>query len=251
MLIMEVFLGIDDTDNPDSRGSGSLAEDLANSLIEKNIISTYSAISRHQLYVHRSIPFTTHNSSMCFSACLKESHLQQLIAFSQQFLKEASAFGADPGLCVTMMEDSLDKDELVAFGLRAKSSLLTKQEAYHLADKAGVHLSEHGGSGDGVIGALAGVGLRLNGNDGRFRGWLRFGDVGESLRCEQFCAHPAVDDVVDGNGQSIPKDALILLAEERVKTICMNHRQVIPVVLTSEAEVSGWRTYLKKEVTKV
>jgi len=37
----------------------------------------------------------------------------------------------------------------------------------------GIHLSEHGGTGQGVIGALAGAGLRLSGNDGRFKGKLR------------------------------------------------------------------------------
>ncbi len=56
--------------------------------------------------------------------------------------------------------------------------LLTKQEAYMLANTTGVHLSENGGTGDGIVGALAGTGLRLDGNDGRFRGWLEFGNTG-------------------------------------------------------------------------
>ena len=32
-------------------------------------------------------------------------------------------------------------------------------------------LPGYGGTGQGVVGALAGVGLRLYGDDGRFRGW--------------------------------------------------------------------------------
>ncbi len=251
VLVMEIFLGIDDTDNPDSRGSGSLAEVLAASLAEKKIVAKYAGISRHQLFVHREVPFTSHNSSMCFSACLKDADLQHLISFSQHFLAEASAPGADPGLCVTVIDDTLDRQGLIDFGLRAKSSLLTKQDAYCLAEKTGVYLSEHGGTGGGVIGALAGVGLRLDGNDGRFRGWFRFGDTGEILSCEQLCAHPAVDDVVDVEGQALPKDSRVVLSEEKVKTICMHHRQVVPVTLISENTVPRWRTLFKKEVTKI
>lgn len=34
-------------------------------------------------------------------------------------------------------------------------------------------IAEHGGSGQGVIGALAGAALRLSGNDGRFKGKIK------------------------------------------------------------------------------
>ena len=56
----------------------------------------------------------------------------------------------------------------IDFGYRAKQVVLTKSNAYKLAKKLDIHLSEHGGSGQGVIGALAGVALRLTANDGRF-----------------------------------------------------------------------------------
>jgi len=55
-------------------------------------------------------------------------------------------------------------------GRRATCSVLTKKEAYPLAEKLGIHLSEHGGTGDGVVGALAESGLRMTGNHCRFRG---------------------------------------------------------------------------------
>ena len=42
--------------------------------------------------------------------------------------------------------------------------------ASELAERNHVHLSEHGGSGQGVVGALAAVGLRLAGQDGRVKG---------------------------------------------------------------------------------
>jgi hypothetical protein len=61
----------------------------------------------------------------------------------------------------------------MAFGYKAKTTVISKDEAYETAAIHGIHLSEHGGTGQGVIGALAGAGLRLSGNDGRFKGKLR------------------------------------------------------------------------------
>ncbi len=58
----------------------------------------------------------------------------------------------------------------ISTGKKTKGTVLAKEEAYETASKLGVHLSEHGGTGSGVIGALAGAGLRLGGNDGRIKG---------------------------------------------------------------------------------
>lgn len=58
-------------------------------------------------------------------------------------------------------DEYLKAADLVDFGRRAKNEVLTKDLAYDLAVKLGVPLSEHGGTGDGVIGAVAGSGLRL------------------------------------------------------------------------------------------
>ncbi len=95
------------------------------------------------------------------------------------FLETRTEKGSDPGLCVAQLSDSLDGESLMDFGKAAKNRVLTKPDAYALAAKTGVHLSEHGGTGQGVVGALAGIGLRLSGNDGRYRGWYHLGRPGD------------------------------------------------------------------------
>lgn len=52
--------------------------------------------------------------------------------------------------------------------MRAKREIVTEQEARRLAAAAGLTLTAHGGTGLGVIGAFAAVGLRAGGDDGRF-----------------------------------------------------------------------------------
>ena len=247
---MNIFLSIDDTDNLESPGSGQLSEMLAHEMRHRDLASHCSSITRHQLYVHEAIPYTSHNSSMCFSAVIGENDLSNVIQFAQKFLENTSASGSDPGLCVAAHVESLAREALIAFGQKAKRTVLSKQEAYFLAQNTGVHLSEHGGSGAGIIGALAGIGLRMHGNDGRFRGWLNFGDVEPMTSAQQLCSHPLVDDVVDDEGNILPQNTQIVLAENKIKTVFLNHRQVIPVTHTGNSRDSVWTTLTRAEVKR-
>ncbi|MBQ2697091.1 MAG: hypothetical protein IJF59_00310, partial [Clostridia bacterium] len=149
------YLSFDDTDNLESPGTGHLLNDFLLTLPD-----SFDFISRHQLYVSPDVPYTSHNSSMC--ALVKgELSTGELIARASAFLEERLAPGADPGLCVADMARLAAPERLVAWGYRAKKEVLTKDDAYWLAEQCGVHLSEHGGTGQGVVGALAAVGLRL------------------------------------------------------------------------------------------
>jgi hypothetical protein len=247
---MHIYLSIDDTDNLDSPGSGHLAEAMAKELQHHGLTSQCLNITRHQLFFHESIPYTSHNSSMCFPAVINEDNLSKVIKFAKDFLEKGSAPGSDPGLCVAVEREKLDRQTLIDFGLQAKNQVFTKQDAYLLAQRTGVHLSEHGGTGDGIIGALAGIGLRLNGSDGRFRGWLNLGKAGHTISLKNLCSHSAVDAVVADDGMVLPEDTLITFAEDKVKTVCHNYRQVIPVTRTDNANGSSWTTLTKAEVKR-
>lgn len=247
---MQIYLSVDDTDNQTSIGSGQLAENLTEELIHKGLVQSCSSISRHQLYFHDDIPYTSHNSAMCFTASCNSGSLSELIDFSASYLKQHSAPGSDPGLCIAEDKNNLDRESLIHFGEQAKSTILDKEKAYLLASKTKVHLSEHGGTGDGVIGALAGIGLRLKGNDGRFRGWFNMGSLGELTTAAKLCEHPFVTDVIDENGHSLAPESPIRITDEKIKTILQNHIQVIPVSRQEEPNGTEWSTLNRKEVKK-
>ena len=57
---MRYLIGIDDTDNLESRGTGHRARQLAQFLID---LAEPLRITRHQLLVVPEIPYTSHNSS--------------------------------------------------------------------------------------------------------------------------------------------------------------------------------------------
>jgi hypothetical protein len=244
---MKVFVSIDDTDNLESVGTGHLAAGLIGQ-IEENGWGSGGFITRHQLYVHPDVPYTSHNSAMCFQAELHDSSLDGLIDSAASFLRQQSAPGSDPGLCIAICETLRSPSAIVDFGRRAKEQVLTKAEAYALAAKLGIHLSEHGGTGMGVIGALAGVGLRLSGNDGRIRGKLLLGDTDSIAEVASVCQRPEVASVQSLAGETLATAERIVLGE-KVKTVFLDNKPVLLVApLAIPAAQACWRTCTREEL---
>ena len=238
---MRILISIDDTDNLESPGTGALASQIAADL-ESNGWGKSSYVTRHQLLVHPDIPYTSHNSAMCFSADIDNNCLEQIISHSSAFLARESAAGSDPGLCVAVIDDLPESDELIRFGRSAKESILTKEAAYNLALRSGIHLSEHGGTGQGVIGALAGAGLRLGGNDGRLKGQLTFTVPGGVVSVAALLDRDDVDDVRALNGSCVDNLDIVRLGD-KVKTVLLDGNAVLMVVpAEGRADGARWQT---------
>lgn len=243
---MCVLISVDDTDMPDTIGTGRLVQNLCFEMEELKM-GTCSAVSRHQLFVHDDIPYTSHNSAMCFEFHSLASSMSEIIEFIQQYLVRHAAKGSDPGFCLAD-PGCFQSDRLIEFGRQAKANVMTKKQAYTLASDLGVHLSEHGGTGQGIIGALAGAGLRLSGNDGRYRGWYCLGKPGEVFRAGDLCGQSFIDVVVTPDGDVIDPDTRITIGSEKTKTVRLGSRQV--VVVTQDPDQTGktaFRTITKKE----
>lgn len=169
---VDVLIGIDDTDNPYTPGTGRRARALLHELQAAGLGSPAGA-TRHQLLVDDRIPYTSHNSSACLAWRSPDDDpravLTAIIELAGQFLERVCPPDADPGLAVVVPgELAGTAPRLIAFGHRAKREVLHPSEAHELAAALGVHLSGHGGTREGTTGALAAVGLHLSGNDGLF-----------------------------------------------------------------------------------
>jgi hypothetical protein len=166
--LVNIFIGIDDTDNLESRGTGYQARMLGHSLMEAGLFQMRS-VTRHQLLVDRRIPFTSHNSSACLAG-ICTGNLDDLVDHARDFLKRESAFDSDAGLCVAP-EDEITPS-IVEFGNRARQEILTMNDAYRTIMNTSVFLEGFLNTRIGIIGSLAAVGLRAGGNDGRLL-WSR------------------------------------------------------------------------------
>jgi hypothetical protein len=165
---MRYIVGIDDTDNLVSRGTGHRARMLGLELMDVALCKLEN-ITRHQLFVSPLIPYTSHNSSASL-VISGVKYPDKLIEFCREFLLRESADGSDAGLCVASFDEV--GEEIIAWGNNAKSIVLTMQDAYILARKSNVYLEGLTGEKCGIIGSLAAVGLRKEGNDGRLL-WMR------------------------------------------------------------------------------
>jgi hypothetical protein len=156
-----IYVGIDDTDVPGTPGTNQLARALAADLADRY---RCAVIVRHQLLQDPRVPCTSKNSAASMLlAPSNGSALEPLVRQLQAFLCRRFVEGSDPGLCVT----ATVPEPITAFARRCQRELVTQEEARRFAVQHGVHLEGFGGTEDGVIGALAAVGLVAEGNDGR------------------------------------------------------------------------------------
>lgn len=164
-----VLVGIDDTDNLDSRGTGFRARHLALQLQQAGLARLHS-VTRHQLFVSPEIPYTSHNSAACLALDCDPDDIAALQAFCADYLARESAEGSDAGLCVAPL--TAVGPEISGWGRRAKIEVLQIPDSHALAAGAGLFLVGLTGTRQGVIGALAAVGLHRTRDDGRFL-WMR------------------------------------------------------------------------------
>jgi tRNA(Ile2) C34 agmatinyltransferase TiaS len=158
-----IFVGMDDTDNHESRGTGRLARAVAEDLM---VDFPVLGVTRHQLLVDPRVPYTSHNSSA--TICLQgqaATDLKALFERVKALMLADFVTDSDPGLCVAIEPVA---QAVTDFGQRAKTELVTQSEARRLAASQQILLEGLGGTQDGVIGALAAVGLAASGEDGRY-----------------------------------------------------------------------------------
>jgi tRNA(Ile2) C34 agmatinyltransferase TiaS len=161
---MRVYIGFDDTDNITAdRGTGKLARWFENELPEGCRVE---GVIRQQLLVDDRIPYTSHNSSACVMVDAPDPSLVTLlIDRAIEHVKRHSLEGSDPGLCVACEGDAA-LARLIAFGRACTARIVSQKGAMEAASS--LHLSGHGGTNDGIIGAAAAVGLTASGWSGRF-----------------------------------------------------------------------------------
>lgn len=220
----KILICIDDTDDLDSIGTGELLENIC-AAMEKAGLGRAGFVTRHQLLISDRIAYTSHNSSMCCSA--ETNDLPSLLKLAGAYLEANCAPSSDPGLCVFRCGEAAEG--LSEFGRRAQNEVLTKDDAYAAAAcyPGRVFLSEHGGSGDGVIGALAGVGLRLTGNDGRIKGKIRPENPGEIMTASEFCRRYHVARLIDDDGEMAAPDELVRF-DEQTKAVLLDDLITLP-----------------------
>ncbi|MGE5375490.1 MAG: hypothetical protein ACM3XO_10580 [Bacteroidota bacterium] len=238
---MKLLIGIDDTDNQESRGTGYCARQLANWLNE-NSLAIPGGITRHQLLVDSRIPYTSHNSSACLA--VETGSILPVWNACCEFLLRASVPGSDVGLCLAQPEAI--SETIMEFGRRAKREVLAAGEAEQMAVDFRIRLAGLTGTGGGIIGALAGVGLRQSGADGRFLWLPGLRELKGEYPVSQICAEAHIDRVCTIGGMDLAPETLVDVGEW-VRPILRDGQATLYV----EQQNQGWYGLSKDRIKDI
>jgi len=233
------LVGIDDTDAGSSIGTGALARELMLHL-GRDLGARARGITRHQLLVHPDIPYTSHNSSACLELVC-EAGIEELGSVCQRFLELLFHPGADPGLCVATRAQA--SAEVLELGRRAQREILEKRAALDCASERGILLRELGGTGLGVIGALAACALRASEDDGRFIDLGQIRELPDRISVGELRQRTGISSVLDQDRRRLGDQELIVTG--RWVRPNLQHGEIVLEVERSPEE-NGFRTAGKK-----
>ena len=156
-----LYVGIDDTDTLDTPGTNQLARHLVRELAPD---LRGRIILRHQLLEDPRVPCTKKNgcASIEFQQIAPRS-IPDVAGRLRDLILDWIPPRSDPGLAIAEAVPAAIAD----WGRRAKRELLTQREAHELAASHHIHLEGLAGTQDGIIGALAAIGLMSTKSDGR------------------------------------------------------------------------------------
>ena len=229
--MMKVYFGFDDTDTHDSHyGTGKLVRWFQNDLPQG---FECRGVVRQQLYVCDEIPYTSHNSAACLVADIADPDLvDQAIENAIIHLRKHFVTGSDPGLCVAVESDKYLSD-LIEFGHVCTHTVSTQKQALNAAKSA--HLSGHGGTNDGIIGAAAAVGLTASGWSGRFIELDNVRNYPESIRVVELRSH-GIEIVSMDRDAKVPAPNDLVFTHGWIRPLLISHRPVVFVNQKSEGE---------------
>jgi hypothetical protein len=219
---MTIYVCMDDTDNLNSRGTGRLARAVSAELGKKFPVR---GVTRHQLYVHPDIPYTSHNSCGVIHITMDGyQYLDEIFEIAREEMLNDFIEGSDPGLSVATSEQI--KPSLIAYGRDAQNTVLNQEKARTMARNLGIQLEGLGGTEDGVIGSMAGLALASTSNDGRF---LQIGNIRDLLgpQTVQSLLDAGIDDIYTLDGRRVTSGTIWNEKTKSVKPCPINERAIL------------------------
>jgi len=241
------LIGIDDTDSTSSEGTGRHACRLGN-LIQERRYGRLVSITRHQLLRHPDIYYTSHNACACLLIDADKNARRDLELTCREFLRRTSAPASDPGFALAAWPDVAP--EVVAWGKQAKHIQLFRSTAIELARASNISIAGFHGSGIGVIGALAAVGLYFSGNDGRFI-WLPGLDkLKGTLSLPALLNTCYIDRVENTHGRRPLERDLVFLGDEPAP-ILRDGKSVLLLEAASREDPHQWQVLNRETLEKI
>ncbi len=247
---MFFLIGIDDTDSTTGIGledTSALAIRLGQ-VIQERRFGHLLAVTRHQLLRHAALPCTTDNNACCLLVEGDAAARRDIELTCREFILRQSAPASDPGFALAAWNNL--SSAVDTWGQQAKYIRLQRGSAMALARAHEISVAGFHGNGDGVIGALAAVGLRSSGNDGYFA-WLPGLDgVKGTLTLPALLNLCAIDRIENFRGRSPLERDLINLGD--APTVLLRGGQSLLLLdACGRDDTCQWRVYSPEELAHV
>lgn len=207
-MISERFVvGLDDTDVEGSGGTGALARALADRFVEEGL-GEQRGVTRHQLLDSPKVKRTTQNCAFAVELQTEKS-LNEVEDWVVRFVRQGAERRADPGIAILSRHS--DMPHVLAFGRRSQNEVMKLDDASTFSTESNVRLRALGGKRAGSIGALAAVGLRAGGGDGRYVYLAGLRDLQGRMTAGQMrIACPELTKILDeSTGEPMDRDDMI------------------------------------------
>ncbi len=239
--MMRYLIGMDDTDSVERPGTAVLARRLAEWLRNDHMAEPM-CITRHQLSMKKRILYTGHNSAVCI--LVDTENMEGVWETARDFLALEADVASNTGLCLSRWE-AVGHD-LIAWGHRAKKELLTLEDAQAVAAKGRVRSTVVKGTGAGLIGALAAIGLHREGNDGRFLWVPGLPELQGKYSVGEIFERTAIDRVCTLDGMPLPIQEIVEIGEW-TRPVLRNGQATLYV----EEKKHGWAVLGKEQVKEL
>jgi hypothetical protein len=244
---MFFLIGIDDTDSPTTEGTGRHACRLGELITERRQGRLVS-ITRHQLLRHPDIYYTTSNSAVCLLVDAATESRRDLELTCREFLRRYSAPASDPGFALAAWQDV--SPEVINWGKQAKHLRHDRSDAIELAKSNRISCVGFHGTGVGVIGALAAIGLYFSGEDGRFIYLPGLDKLKGTLTLPTIKSTCHLARVENQRGRSPLERDLIDLGTSPTP-ILRGGKPVLLVEATPRGDPQQWRVFTCEEINKL
>ena len=206
-MVSERFvIGIDDTDDEDGRGTSKLGREWA-ATIDAEGFGTTHGVTRHQLWQSPKIKATSHNRAVAI-AVETERTVLDVEDHVVDFVRAQASSKANPAIGI--LSRHTDMPHALAWGRRAQQELLKLADAERYATESNVLLRALGGNRNGMIGALAAVGLHAGGKDGLFIQLAGIRELEGRVTAGQIRERSALEHVIDEDtGEELDRDDLV------------------------------------------
>lgn len=247
---MFYLIGIDGTDSPSVNGG----EDTASLgirlglLLQERRFGRMLAVTRHQLLRRDALPFTAENQACCLLVEADADARRDIELTSREFILRQSAPASDPGFALAAWSNL--SAAVDTWGQQAKYLRLQRDAAMQLARAHDISLAGFQGNGNGVIGALAAVGLRSSGNDGQFAWLPGLESLKGTLTLPALLNYCAIDRVENLRGRTPFDRDLIHLGEAPV-VLLRGGQSLLLLHSCAGEDVNQWRVYSPVELAEV